>query len=167
MKLPSQKRLKRASAAAEHDFATALGGRRTWNSGAGPIKGDGRVPGRYRIETKCPPTGQFRLPLAEWVVLKRAADEALEVPLFHLKLKDMEIVILREKDYEALAGAPLLEATYGGESKTFHFTRGMWQRVLSGPQRLRFTLSDPMGRMRTAHLVAMPRTHFLEIAENL
>jgi hypothetical protein len=167
MKKPSQKKIKRASAAAEHDFAAALGGRRTWNSGSGPVKGDGRVKGKYRIETKCPPTGQYRLALSEWAIIKRAADEALEVPLFHIKLLDMEIVVLREKDYEAIAGKPCLEAAYGGEAKTFHFTRGLWLRVISGSQRLRFSLSDPHNRIRPAHLLAVPRSHFMTIAENL
>lgn len=167
MRKISQKKLKRASSNAEHDFATALGGRRTWNSGSGPTKGDGRVPGKYRIETKCPPTAQYRLNIADWALIKRIADEALEVPLFHLKLGDLEIVILREKDHDAIAGKAVLAADYGGESKSIHFTRGMWLRVLTGAQRMRFTLIDPNGRIRPAHLLAMPRTHFLEIAENL
>jgi len=167
MKKPSQKKLKRASARAEHDFATALGGRRTWNSGAGTTKGDGRVPGKYRIETKCPPTAQYRLSITEWATFKRIADEALEVPIYHLKLDDLEVVILREKDYDAIAGRAVIEAVNGGESKTIHFTKGMWLRVLTGVQRMRFTLVDPNGRLRPAHLLALPRTHFLAIAENL
>jgi hypothetical protein len=167
MKKPSQKKIKRASSSAEYKFATALGGRRTWNSGAGPVKGDGRVPGKYRFESKCPPTEQYRLTLSEWAIIKRAADEAHEVPLFHIKLGDMEIVVLREKDYDAIAGVTCRDVMHGGEAKSFHFTRGLWQRVISGEQRLRFVLSDPLGRLRPAHLLAVPISHFMEIAENL
>lgn len=102
MKTP--KRVVRASARAAAEVATKLGGRSTAASGAWLEKGDARVPGRFRIETKCPPTRSYRLTFSDWEKIREAALQANEVPVFHLKLGPDEIAVLREQDYYGFGG---------------------------------------------------------------
>lgn len=104
MKPKSAKRTVRASAKATRKFLAPLGGRTTPASGAWLEKGDGRVHGRFRVETKCPPTGKYRITFLDWNKIWTVAVKANEIAVFHLSLAGQEIVILREVDYRGLGG---------------------------------------------------------------
>jgi len=83
---------------------SSLGGRRTFNSGAGDEKGDGRVAQRYtkqdgvvtptelwtiRMESKTTSATQYRLRAADFHDLWVAAAAAAEIPVFHIQLCTM------------------------------------------------------------------------------
>lgn len=93
---PNRKRLRKASMQQEEKSAEALGGRRVSGSGARPgHKGDGRVPGRFRIENKFTTAASIRVKLSELRKI-RAECEGLEVPVFDVQFK--EKVTLRTID---------------------------------------------------------------------
>lgn len=92
----SHKRIKKASMQQEQQSAEALGGRRVSGSGARPgHKGDGRVPGRFRIENKFTTAASFSVKHSELRKI-RAECEGLEVPVFDVQFK--EKVTLRTID---------------------------------------------------------------------
>lgn len=87
----------------EHAVAAALGGRRTPLSGAGMVKGDGRVlrgrtalsgppggSGGYRIECKWTAAPSYRLTYAVWRKLVQAANEAQEDPIFVVRVRALD-----------------------------------------------------------------------------
>lgn len=116
MKKKSAKQTVRGSLRATRDLVSQIGGKLTPASGAWLEKGDGRVPGMFRIETKCPPTGKYRLYRKDWDILWRAAVRGHEVPVFHIKLSPgVELAILRDTDYRGMEGPSvavgMLEAT--------------------------------------------------------
>lgn len=158
----SAKRTVRASLRATKKFVEKLGGRSTPASGAGLEKGDGRVPGRFRIETKCPPTGTYRITFEDWVKLRDAAVRANEIPVFHLKLGSQhEVVVLREEDYRGLGGTCKTEVHLGsqvGHSIDIHTWIGfrvIWRHV---------NLAVHRGT-KVYELRCMPHTDFIELAE--
>jgi len=104
VKKQSAKRTVRDSSKASAALVARLGGRLTAASGAGLEKGDARVQGRFRIETKRPPTGHYRLTFQDWEKIRDAALRANEIPVFHLMLGHEEIIALREEDYIGLGG---------------------------------------------------------------
>lgn len=127
------KQVVRASARAAASVATKLGGRSTAASGAWLEKGDARVPGRFRIETKCPPTRSYRLTFSDWEKIREAALQANEVPVFHLKLGHEEIAVIREQDYLGFGGTvtgPAV-ATLGPPQAGHTLTDQSWARVLA------------------------------------
>lgn len=85
----------------ERRLSESLGGRKTFASGSGPDKGDGRVRQKYvvadgqltttvrfplRIESKVTSKDQYRLTGVDWEKIRRAATRAGEHPLFHIQL---------------------------------------------------------------------------------
>lgn len=86
----------------EEEVARALGGRRTFNSGAGDEKGDGTVGRRYyrtedgqlrevdafafRIENKMTRRPDYRLSAQDWEDLRNAAARSRQVPLFVVRV---------------------------------------------------------------------------------
>lgn len=107
--MPSVKQLKRRSSKSEKAVAERLGGRRTFNSGTGLDKADGRVMGKYRIENKITTKKSYALTFLDWKMLQSAAWESSEMPIFHITVKshlvgDEQIVVLHKNDYETLFG---------------------------------------------------------------
>jgi hypothetical protein len=96
----SAKQLRKKVAKEETTVAQALGGRRTFNSGAGSEKGDGRVTPTYqtvdglpqevgpsfRIENKITSKPYYVLTAADWEKLVKAAAPLGETPLFTMRL---------------------------------------------------------------------------------
>jgi hypothetical protein len=85
----------------ERQLATELGGRKTFASGAGDEKGDGRVAQRYmlignvpsptvrypmRIESKVTSKSAYTMSSEDWDKLVLAAMRAGEHPLFHIQI---------------------------------------------------------------------------------
>lgn len=161
MKKKSAKRTVRASLRATKKFVEKLGGRSTPASGSGLEKGDGRVPGRFRIETKCPPTGSYRITFDDWEKIRDAAVRSNEIPVLHLKLRGQEIVVLREDDYVGLGGVRKTEVHLGtqiGHTIDVHTWIGfrvIWRHVNLAVIR--------GGKVR--ELRCMPHTDFIELAE--
>lgn len=162
MKKKSAKRTVRASLRATKKFVEKLGGRSVPASGAGLEKGDGRVHGRFRIETKCPPTGSYRLTFEDWEKVRDAAVRANEVPVFHIKLGPMhEIVFLHEKDYRGLGGDRHTEAHLGSQIghtidvHTWIGFRVIWRHI---------NLAVHRGK-KVYELRCIPHTDFIELAE--
>lgn len=163
----SAKKTVRRSLKASKSFVEKLGGRTVPASGAWLEKGDARVPGRFRIETKCPPTGKYRITYADWLKIQDAARRANEVPVFHLKLGLYNIVMLREQDYLGLGGNLTDKKSVGdldddvpvlGHSIDIHTWIGLctlWKHT-----RLRLTKGD-----RSVQLRMMPAPDFIELAE--
>lgn len=100
--MKTAKQVVRRSDAAAAAFAHAYGGRRTRASGSGLEKGDARVPGLFRIETKRPPTGKYRVVMKEWHKVHDAAIHGGEVALLHLVFST-EYIVMRMADYLAYA----------------------------------------------------------------
>lgn len=97
---------RRKIARTERRVAVELGGRKTFASGSGDEKGDGRVPQQFtktaggivplrkyplRIENKTTANHSYTLHADTWFTLKRAAVRAGEFPLMHLTLCDTGI----------------------------------------------------------------------------
>jgi hypothetical protein len=97
----------------ERRVATELGGRKTFASGSGDEKGDGRVPQRFtktvggivpllkyplRIENKTTAGNAYALTTDTWFTLKRTALAAGEYPILHIMLLDtafrLELAVL-------------------------------------------------------------------------
>lgn len=100
-----QRSRKRSSTRTEARVAKDHGGMRVPRSGAGFIKGDGRVPGRYRIENKETGKQSFRFTLKDWLKLLYAAQESGEIPVFHIVLTDPngrrhELAVTRYADHK-------------------------------------------------------------------
>lgn len=106
MKQKSQKQIVRASLRATRNLVSKIGGKPTPASGAWLEKADGRVQGVFRIETKCPPTGKYRLYRRDWDTLWRIAVKGHEVAVFHIKLAaGLELAVMRDTDYRGMRGA--------------------------------------------------------------
>lgn len=68
----------------ERDLANKLGGHETKRSGAGDIKGDVRIKGKYRIECKCTKHKSYSITRE---LVEKIQEEALstgEIPLFQI-----------------------------------------------------------------------------------
>lgn len=155
----------RASLRATKKFVSQLGGRPTAASGAGLEKADGRVPGRFRIETKCPPTGKYRFTFVEWEKLRNAAISANEIAVFHLKLAGAEVAILRLEDYRGLwPDCTATKETALLSKKGFSFSNAGWLSVLSRADRLHFAVRDRYEILH--HFIAMPATTFITLSED-
>lgn len=150
----------RGSLRATKKFVSQLGGRPTAASGAGLEKADGRVPGKFRIETKCPPTGKYRFTYVEWAKLRAAAISANEIAVFHLKLHGIEVVVLRMEDYNGLWPNSLATMSVElGVKKGRTFSKEGWASVLTKADRLHFAIQDTHGILH--HFVAMPSITFI------
>ncbi|OHD24327.1 MAG: hypothetical protein A2Y38_09160 [Spirochaetes bacterium GWB1_59_5] len=95
------KQRKRRASRVEAEIAEGLGGRRTFNSGAGDEKADGRVMARYamgaggkpektstgiRIENKTTEKPYYVMRAVDWADVWRTAVSYGEIPLFHIQL---------------------------------------------------------------------------------
>lgn len=160
------KRTVRASDRAAGDFVAELGGRKTRASGSGLEKGDGRVPGKFRTETKYPPTGRYRITLTEWNKVYNAAINAGEVALMHIKLHDVELIVLRLQDFIGFGGALSEEAYDLGLQRGHSLTKKLWLKAVVMHNHIRLSLvgthlNVPVER----HFVALDRTDFLKLVE--
>jgi len=102
MKTPRER--KRRSVRTEVRVARQHGGQRTPRSGAGHIKGDCRVKGKYRIECKETDKLSYRIHIEEWLRFVHEAMKAGEVPVLHITLTDKrgrkhELAMLRHADH--------------------------------------------------------------------
>ena len=136
------KQVVRGSDRAAKDFVSRLGGQTTRASGSGLEKGDGRVRGKFRTETKCPPTGSYRVTLREWEKLWRAATSGAEVPLLHLKLHDVELVVLRRQDFTGFGGEIHPNAWNLGIQKGHTISKHFWMEMIPQTPHILFTLTD-------------------------
>ncbi len=140
-------------------------------SGSGLEKGDGRLAGRFRIETKRPPTGSYRLTGADWAKIRDAALRSNEVPVFHLKLGPHSIIILREEDYLGFGGAVhgAEVCDLGRAQSGYTIDEPTWEGVRLVFQHARFPVlsggpEEPQG-VRTYTLRVMPESDFLVLVE--
>jgi hypothetical protein len=153
----------RASDRAARDFVSGLGGRATRASGAGLEKGDGRVRGKFRTETKCPPTGRYRITYREWEKIWNAAVSGGEVALMHLKLFDIELVILRQQDFIGFGGVLEKTCVELGLQKGHTFSKNIWMKHLVWSPHTQFGLTDGIVER---WFVALDRTSFMKLMEN-
>jgi hypothetical protein len=164
----SGKRTVRSSAKATRDLVQKLGGRMVPLSGSGLEKGDGRVPGRFRIETKRPPTEKYRLTCADWAKIRDAALRSNEVPVFHMKLGPHDIIVLREEDYFGLGGTvhgPQLVGNLGVQAG-HTFSAQSWGEWRTRWKHLRCIVEMEQASGLTSYtLRAMPESDFLALAE--
>lgn len=159
------KRTVRASDRAAGDFVSELGGRKTRASGSGLEKGDGRVPGKFRTETKCPPTGRYRITLAEWNKVYDAAISGGEVALMHLKLHDVELIVLRLQDFIAFGGE-VGDRTFDlGIQRGHLLSKKLWMKTVEHGPHLRLALTSGPPNEIERHFVAMDRTDFIKLVE--
>lgn len=158
-KMKSAKRIVRASLQATAGFMSLIGGRSTAASGAGYEKADGRVAGRFRVETKCPPTNAYRLTGSEWLKLCLIALRAHEVPVFHLKFSSSELVVLAEKDYLAFGGTTLAGIVEGAP-KGYKITEGWWLASRSTHPHMLLAIIECD---KTYLLRVMPATDFVSL----
>lgn len=162
MKPLSAKRTQRSSLRATKNLVEELGGRLVSGSGSGLEKGDGRVLGRFRIETKRPPTGKYRLTFQDWEKIRDAAVRSNEIPVFHLVLSHTEVIVLREQDYGGLGGTALLDMYATARAGHVLFpgdgTEEHMGFVVQG---------TPKGstKVKTYILRVMPKNDFIKLAE--
>jgi len=135
-------------------------------SGAGLEKGDGRVPGRFRIETKRPPTEKYRVTVDDWTKIWMAAVQASEVAVFHIKLGQHEIIFLRDVDYRGLGGTEtdIGDLEWGQKGHSFDIHTWVGLQVLHKHWRVPVQ-GKVAGKQREFLLRAMPRQDFVDLAE--
>ncbi len=158
MKPLSAKRTQRSSLRATKNLVTELGGKLVPGSGSGLEKGDGRVLGRFRIETKRPPTGKYRLTFKDWEKIRDAAVRAHEIPVFHLVLGNEEYIILRSQDYAGLGGTAPLAGAYSYGASTM-----LYRDCLAPTHEHRGVRLD--GPKKSYWLRIMSRSDFTQLAE--
>jgi hypothetical protein len=133
-------------------IAHAMGGRRTFNSGAGLEKGDGRVPHSMkvvdgavfeqtdvalRLESKTTNKGSYFLKGTEWEKLWSAAMGQGEVPVFVVRLTDrynhhLRLVALPTGYATALLHGPVrCEANQSPSSKGFGISEKVWAEAVA------------------------------------
>ncbi len=159
------KRVVRASDRAAKDFVSELGGRKTKASGSGLEKGDGRVWGQFRTETKCPPTGRYRITLDEWEKILHAANSGAEVPLMHLKLHDIELVVLRQQDFKGFGGVIYLQAWNLGLQKGHTISRELWMEKVPRTPHILLSLLGRTASDPIKNLIVLSRTEFVKLVE--
>lgn len=160
----SAKTYRRSVKREEEKTAAALGGRRTFNSGAGDEKGDGRVPfsyqmvdgepvpvsGGYRLENKMTSKKSYRLSVKDWTKLSRAARREGEEPIFIIRVDRWDftkrrLVILDHRFASSLFG--VRGDYYQYETKTLLLKEPVWTAHagpgdLEGPMHLRVLMLD-------------------------
>lgn len=107
-----------------------LGGRRTALSGAGMVKGDGRVPRAaegspeaqtgicgYRVESKATAKEFFRLTGQDWADIAASSASAHEEPIFHIRLKAQDRIWERDIAVVRLSTALRLGSAYRVSTK--------------------------------------------------
>lgn len=167
-KAKSGKRTVRASAKATRDLMQKMGGRTVPLSGSGLEKGDGRLAGRFRIETKRPPTEKYRLTGADWAKIRDAALRSNEIPVFHMKLGPHSLVVLREEDYIGLGGTVHGPKHVGelGIQMGHTFDVHTWNGLRLVWKHARCMVDAPLpGGLMTYTLRVMPESDFLALVE--
>lgn len=159
----SAKRTVRASDRAAIGFVSELGGQKTRASGSGLEKGDGRVRGKFRTETKCPPTGKYRLVFREWEKIWLAAISGGEVALMHLKLHDVELVVMRRQDFTGFNGHVDPYAYDLGTQKGHTFTKALWMKAVAQSDQIVFSLASPT---LAINFIVINRTNFMKLVED-
>lgn len=113
--MTTTKQRKRKATRFERMGAAAVGGRRTFNSGAGDEKADARAVGRFRIESKSTSKISFNLTRTMYEDLWRVAKSAGEIPLFMIQFRmqgtsrPFEVVGIEYNDLRSMA-AKLLDS---------------------------------------------------------
>lgn len=162
----SAKRIVRASLRATGSLVEKIGGRLTPASGAGLVKGDGRVQGRFRIETKCPPTQKYRITVDDFTKIWLAATQAGEVAVFHIKLGKHEIIFLRDVDYRGLGGTETNIGDLEWGQKGHRLNVHIWVGLRMLHDHWRFPVQGRVsGTQREFLLRAMPYQDFVELAD--
>lgn len=165
MRKTAKQTVRRSDEAAK-DFVTALGGRKTRASGSGLEKGDGRVPGRFRTETKRPPTGRYRITLREWDKIHLAAISGGETAVMHLMLHDVEIIVMRLQDFVGFGGVLSDNAYDLGLLQGHALSKKLWLKAVEYHPYLRFSLKGGVGDVGVErHFVALDRTDFIKLVE--
>ena len=177
-----QKRTKRLASAAERDFAAEIGGRRTFNSGAGLEKGDARVSKAYknvggmivetkpgfRIENKTTISNAYRLSATDWATLRGNAMRAGEEPVFHIRLNlacsdEFDLVVVTRAFYESLYGEGAARTDFAVDgARGFRISEARWARAveeLGEHPHLRGCIQERCGR--AFDLVVMSRSDFM------
>ena len=104
---PSASRLRQSATRQERRTAEALGGHRQTGSGSKHgYKGDGRVEGKYRIESKFTQADSFRVSLSDLSKIRSECSNT-EVPIFEVEFREKGT--LRTKDKWALIPWATLE----------------------------------------------------------
>lgn len=183
MQNKTRKQLKKASVLAEQQVAERLGGRRTFNSGAGDEKADGRVVPKYavsdgvvreltqgfRIENKYTESRAIRLHVRQWVDLRRAALTAGETPVFHVRIYGgyQELAVIDTEVFRSLVNGrvDINDIEHKGKL-TVNLSMDKWASVhnadASGLPHWRFILGDVS---KCFDLVAISLYHFYDLYE--
>lgn len=153
----TRQRRKRASRS-EREVATDLGGRRTFLSGAGEEKADGRAAHRYqvvggqrevidrvgfRIENKTTESTKFTLSADMWGRTWRAAMADCEIPLFHIELDilalRLALLVIPLATYCEVVGAPRYQDGQPRKSLTINKARWLGAEALVGSGKLSYS----------------------------
>lgn len=130
----------------ERRLATELGGRKTFASGAGDEKADGRVAQRYamigsvpsptvrfplRIESKMTSRSAYTMSAADWEKLLLAANRAGEHPLFHICITvqgigQFELALITESLAQSLEVAVGRPWTRARPAKSYQISWVRW-----------------------------------------
>lgn len=102
------KRRIRKSRKFERDSSQKLGGRTTYNSGAGAEKGDARVPGKWSVENKATDRKSFSIRSDTWetirgIAMSRGENPVLLVQLRNRNGKPVQLAVLDINDFYELA----------------------------------------------------------------
>lgn len=181
----TQKKVKRTATEAERKFISELGGSRTFNSGTGLEKGDGRVMNTYqvvdgalaeastgfRVENKTTVHEYYRLTAQSWADLRRAAISAGEEPVFHIQLRvgsadRTDLVVITANFFGVLFGLEPREDYATTNAKGYQISRRRWREASSLVPRphLRIALEAPQGK--PFDLVVLSKATFMERARN-
>lgn len=172
----TQRKRKKLATKAEKHASDRLGGRFTYNSGAGDEKGDSRVrlkytfaadgsvetviPG-YRIESKDTAKDSYRLHVKDWEIVRRNALSARESPIFHIRLRHpttRDFAVVENVFYLACVGPAGPEPVAEGDPPLTHNVT--YTALLEAPL-CRFTLR---GAKRHHRLVLLD---FEELAQRI
>jgi hypothetical protein len=177
-------KLRRRGVKKEEEYlARTLGGRRTFNSGAGDEKGDGRVAHTYqivdgapfersedafRIESKTTASEGYRLAAVEWEKLQSAALRQSETPVFVIRLGTATGPMLRLAVVPTRYATGLLKVTPHYEAratKGHRLTSNRWNQVTATPgtPHLRLLLE---GTSRQHDLVVISWAYFVQQTES-
>jgi hypothetical protein len=175
----SRKTIRKTVKAEEGKLSADLGGRRTFNSGAGDEKGDGRVlrsftresdgvlseTQGYRIESKITKKTSRRLSIQTWLKIEEAAKKAGEVPIFSTTFilegsAPFRLGVVDRRFGNAYLGA--LELSFAVQKRRARtFTLDYQMTAIGG--RLEFLLCGTTGVYRHLQVVSWPHlVHELE-----
>ncbi len=150
--MKTKKGKRRAVKAEEEKLASALGGRRTFNSGAGDEKGDARVHQTYqvvdgspqetsefafRIESKTTEkVSGYRLNVKDWKKLRDAALGAGETPVFVVRMPrflrgHLRLAVVPVSFANALLSVDKQTVSHMGKKRSFKLSEKVWNLCTS------------------------------------